>query len=299
MFFDDCVKTRCLISTAASIKMSFQSNTIITLGIGVAAGLAIYYMWNELQSEKRKTDAMARHMRKLEGLIWAYNIQPRRQHHSSMEEDDDDSYSQSHSHSDEESSDEDELQLQQQDHPEQQHNHHESDPLDTLIRDMAGGVQLAGGAINTRVHIMGQRRAATPHPRRFVQVEEITSDGGVTEGEDDDIPAVESFNSTKPIANNPYTLDEDESEQSVQADHLNDEEPSDHYDQSEELDGEDLEAISPEEDVRDSESKEISNEVSDEYDSEDDEDVAKNSEGQRVYVDNYHNRKLGRVGQPY
>lgn len=47
------------------------------VALAIAAGGAIYVIYTELQREKAKTEALARHLRKLEGMVWAYNIRPR------------------------------------------------------------------------------------------------------------------------------------------------------------------------------------------------------------------------------
>ncbi len=54
-------------------------NLVFTLGIAIAAGAAIYFLFQEMQQQKRRTEAMAQHLRRLEGLVWAYNIRPQQE----------------------------------------------------------------------------------------------------------------------------------------------------------------------------------------------------------------------------
>jgi hypothetical protein len=51
-------------------------NTILTIGLAIAAGAAIYFIFQEIQQEKRKVEALSQHMRRLESLVWTYNIRP-------------------------------------------------------------------------------------------------------------------------------------------------------------------------------------------------------------------------------
>lgn len=51
-------------------------NLVFTLGLAIACGAAIYYVFQELQQEKRRVEAMSQHLRRLEGLVWTYNIRP-------------------------------------------------------------------------------------------------------------------------------------------------------------------------------------------------------------------------------
>jgi len=49
----------------------------MTAALAVAVGAAIYFIYQEIQRQKQQMEAMARHMRKLEALVWTYNIRPR------------------------------------------------------------------------------------------------------------------------------------------------------------------------------------------------------------------------------
>jgi len=51
-------------------------NTILTIGLAIAVGAAIYFIFQEIQQEKRKVEALSQHMRRLESLVWTYNIRP-------------------------------------------------------------------------------------------------------------------------------------------------------------------------------------------------------------------------------
>ena len=49
----------------------------MTAALAVAVGAAIYFIYQEIQKQREQMDAMSRHMRKLEALVWTYNIRPR------------------------------------------------------------------------------------------------------------------------------------------------------------------------------------------------------------------------------
>ncbi len=53
---------------------------VITIGVAVATAAALYYIFRDFQREKQRVNAIALHLRKLEGMVWAYNIrnQPNR-----------------------------------------------------------------------------------------------------------------------------------------------------------------------------------------------------------------------------
>jgi hypothetical protein len=51
-------------------------NTILMIGLAIAAGAAIYFIFQEIQQHKQKIEALSQHMRRLESLVWTYNIRP-------------------------------------------------------------------------------------------------------------------------------------------------------------------------------------------------------------------------------
>lgn len=54
-----------------------SASTILTIGLAVAVGAAIYFIFQEIQNEKKKVEALSQHIRRLESLVWTYNIRPR------------------------------------------------------------------------------------------------------------------------------------------------------------------------------------------------------------------------------
>ena len=54
-----------------------MNSTLMTAALAVAVGAAIYFIYQEIQRQKQQMEAMSRHMRKLEAMVWTYNIRPR------------------------------------------------------------------------------------------------------------------------------------------------------------------------------------------------------------------------------
>lgn len=250
-----------------------MSSFLISVAVAVATGAALYYFFMHLQRINQKVDALGLHMRKLEGLVWAYNI---RGHQSrSMHEDESE---QSLRHPDSEDS-EDELraeksrrpahcdieQHEESEHEESEHEEHVAD--NDLLEHVRSGSIFSFGM-----------------PVVFSQAQEpVVSSSRVEEvHEEAPLPQVVSFDAFNAAASRSAQFEDT---------------ARDEQHQQEDIQREDIQR--EEEQGRDTE-EEKHEEHEDDEQEDDKHDKQETKAGEvRVYADTYANRKLGRVGKPY
>lgn len=185
--------------------MNSFASTILLLALAIAGGAAIYFIYQEIQQEKRRLEAVSQHIRRLESLVWTYNIRPSahddqtetEQEYIEDQEDDDDE--QQHNtreqhiapNTQEQQNDDDNL----NENEDEDDNHNEDENRDH------GHVSFFPMPMATTVFFGSAPTSRTQQPPI---IEEIV--------EDDDIPIVVSFDSNENTKNDDTNENENETE---------------------------------------------------------------------------------------
>lgn len=255
---------------------------LLALGAAVAAGL--YFIWIDLQREKQRTNALGLHLRKLEGMVWSYNIQNAAAHHD--EDDEDDEEEDDEDDEDEESND-DEVQESAEEAPVAQgfnpFNIFRGVPPQHVVNQPEPDVVHAH--VQRVVFGFGEPQGEEPAEDVSTPQIEVVDEN---EEEDDEIPV--SFDTSRTPVQNEVVIPEN-----IEVDHIEDERIEDEPIEEEHFVEE--EAHIEEVHIVDDEGEENLEEEEGEEKLDGEEPFDENSKSVRYYADNARNRKLGRVGQ--